>query len=46
MADATALEGKIPTMRLLVHPRCDHAPRHPHPELAAKQIAAFLRHSH
>lgn len=40
-----ALKGKIPTMHLVVYPRCGHAPQHQHPELAAEQIAAFLRHT-
>jgi pimeloyl-ACP methyl ester carboxylesterase len=40
-----ALNHKIPNMHLVVYPGAGHGPQHQYPELAAQQIAAFLRYS-
>lgn len=38
-----ALNNQLPTLQLITYPRAGHGPHHQHPELAAAQIAAFLR---
>jgi pimeloyl-ACP methyl ester carboxylesterase len=38
-----ALSGQLPTLNLLTYPRAGHAPHHQQPELAAAQIAAFIK---
>jgi pimeloyl-ACP methyl ester carboxylesterase len=38
-----ALGGQLPTMNLITYPRAGHAPHHQHPEMAAAQIAAFIK---
>ena len=40
-----ALNQKIPNAHLVVFPQSGHAPQHQYPELAALQVAAFLRHA-
>jgi len=40
-----ALGGQLPTMNLVTYPRAGHAPHHQHPEMAAAQIAAFIRNT-
>ena len=37
------LNNQLPTLQLITYPRAGHGPHHQHPELAAAQIAAFLR---
>lgn len=39
-----ALNQALPTLTLVTYPRAGHAPHHQHPEMAAEQIGAFLRH--
>jgi len=38
-----ALGGQLPTLNLLTYPHAGHAPHHQHPEMAAAQIAAFIK---
>lgn len=38
-----ALGGQLPTVSLITYPRAGHAPHHQMPELAAAQIAAFVK---
>jgi pimeloyl-ACP methyl ester carboxylesterase len=38
-----ALGGQLPTLNLITYPRAGHAPHHQLPELAAAQIAAFIK---
>ncbi|MES2038523.1 MAG: alpha/beta hydrolase [Pseudomonadota bacterium] len=38
-----ALGNQLPTLNLLTYPRAGHAPHHQLPELAAAQIAAFIK---
>lgn len=38
-----ALGGQLPTVNLITYPRSGHAPHHQQPELAAAQIAAFIK---
>lgn len=38
-----ALGGQLPTLNLITYPRAGHAPHHQQPELAAAQIAAFIK---
>lgn len=40
-----ALVRQIPNAHLIVYPESGHAPQHQYPELAAAQIALFLRHA-
>ena len=40
-----ALNQKIPNAHLVVYPQSGHAPQHQYPELAARQVAAFLRYA-
>lgn len=40
-----ALGGQLPTLNLITYPRAGHAPHHQHPEMAAAQIAAFIRNT-
>ncbi|MCE4537872.1 alpha/beta hydrolase [Pelomonas sp. P7] len=37
-----ALNGQLPTMRLVTFPKTGHGPHHQYPEEAAKHIAAFV----
>lgn len=38
-----ALGGQLPTLNLITYPRAGHAPHHQLPELAAAQIATFIK---
>jgi pimeloyl-ACP methyl ester carboxylesterase len=38
-----ALGGQLPTLNVITYPRAGHAPHHQLPELAAAQIAAFVK---
>ena len=38
-----ALNGQLPTLNLVTYPRAGHAPHHQYPELAAAQIATFVK---
>lgn len=38
-----ALNGQLPTTRLITYPKAGHGPQHQHPEEAAAAIAGFLR---
>ena len=38
-----ALGGQLPTLNLVTYPHAGHAPHHQHPEMAATQIAAFIK---
>ncbi len=38
-----ALNGQLPTMRLLTYPKAGHGPHHQHPEESAAAIAGFLK---
>lgn len=40
-----ALNGHLPTLQLTTYPRAGHGPHHQHPEMAAVQIAAFIRNT-
>lgn len=40
-----ALSGQLPTLNLVTYPRAGHAPHHQHPEMAAAQIAAFIKNT-
>lgn len=40
-----ALNQKILNAHLVVYPQSGHAPQHQYPELAARQVAAFLRYA-
>lgn len=40
-----ALNQKIPDAHLVVFPQSGHAPQHQYPELAALEVAAFLRYA-
>lgn len=40
-----ALGGQLPTLNIVTYPRAGHAPHHQHPEMAAAQIAAFVRNT-
>jgi pimeloyl-ACP methyl ester carboxylesterase len=40
-----ALNRKIPNAHLVVYPESGHAPQHQYPQLAAEQVASFLRHA-
>jgi pimeloyl-ACP methyl ester carboxylesterase len=40
-----ALNRKIPNSQLIVYPESGHGPQHQYPELAAEQVASFLRHA-
>ncbi|MCQ4161644.1 alpha/beta hydrolase [Roseomonas sp. GC11] len=41
-----ALNGQLPTLHLITYPRAGHGPHHQHPDMAAAQIAAFIRGAH
>lgn len=38
-----ALNGQLPTMRLITYPKTGHGPQHQFPEEAARHIAGFVR---
>ncbi len=38
-----ALNGQLPTLQVITYPRAGHGPHHQYPEMAAAQIAAFIR---
>ena len=38
-----ALNGLLPTLRLVTYPGAGHGPQHQHPEESARHIAAFVR---
>lgn len=38
-----ALNGQLPTLNLITYPRAGHGAHHQYPELAAMQIAAFVK---
>lgn len=38
-----ALNGQLPTVRLITYPRTGHGPQHQFPEEAARHIAGFIR---
>ena len=40
-----ALNRKIPNAHLVVYPASGHGPQHQYPQLAAEQVASFLRHA-
>ncbi|MEI9402687.1 alpha/beta hydrolase [Mesorhizobium argentiipisi] len=41
-----ALSGQLPTLNLITYPRAGHAAHFQYPELAASQIAAFIKDAH
>lgn len=38
-----ALNGQLPTIRLITYPKSGHGPQHQYPEEAAKHISGFIR---
>lgn len=38
-----ALNGLLPTLQLITYPRAGHGPHHQYPEMAAAQIASFIK---
>jgi pimeloyl-ACP methyl ester carboxylesterase len=41
-----ALNAQLPTLNLITYPKSGHAPHHQYPEMAATQIAAFIKGTH
>jgi pimeloyl-ACP methyl ester carboxylesterase len=39
------MNGRFPTLNLITYPRAGHAAHFQYPELAASQIAAFIRNT-
>lgn len=38
-----ALNSQLPTLNLITYPKAGHGPQHQYPEMAAEQIAAFVK---